>query len=431
MSADVVANAPPAGPWEATVPLRTDFRFVHEPILGPRASRFVGRQAELNALTYLFTTSGISFVFVAGKDVQERWLEDLGRGDGVYESVFSYDKYLPCMWADVESLCDGLVEPDLLQLPASAPPRRTFEDFKKFLIYKGRGIPRRVIRGFNEYVQWVDGRPVLAFSRPDLRRIRFYARLQTALAQREAQCFGQIPEEVSGTQRDKRQLGAYYRVDWILRRGTVPFARADAIRASAQLSAKIAPAEEVAPRVIDDLVEFLLREQYVEQVRQTLDQTRIGIGEEKTEARYRVVEARLHQLGGMKGGLDEEAPPARSRTRPQRRQAGQRHGQYGRPRIPHGLRHEPQPPRHDGVDADQDGRDRHALLHGARAGSAGDGRRPLRHLRLRRRGLRDGRRPPAAGGGTDRRDRAGAPAPGSAAAVPVRAAAAPGALGQT
>ena len=263
----------------------------------------------LNALKNLFTTSGISFVFVAGKDVQERWLEDLGRGDSVYESVFSYDKYLPCMWADVESLCDGLVEPGLLQTPATAPPRRTFEDFKKFLVYKGRGIPRRVIRGFNEYVQWVDGRPVLAFSRPDLRRIRFYARLQTALAQREAEWFGQIPEEVSGTQRDKRQLGAYYLVDWILRQGTVPFARADAIRASAQLSAKIAPAEEVAPRVIDDLVELLLREQYVEPVRQTLDQTRIGIAEEKTEPRYRVVEARLHELGGMKGGLDEEAPP--------------------------------------------------------------------------------------------------------------------------
>ena len=84
-----------------------------------------------------------------------------------------------------------------------------------------------MIRGFNEYLQWVDGRPVLAFSRPDLRRIRFYARLQTALAHREAQWFGQIPEEVSGTQRDKRQLGAYYLVDWILRRGTVPFARAE------------------------------------------------------------------------------------------------------------------------------------------------------------------------------------------------------------
>jgi serine/threonine protein kinase len=264
----------------------------------------------LNALKNLFTTSGISFVFVAGKDVQERWLEDLGRGDSVYESVFSYDKYLPCMWADVESLCDGLVDPPLLSTTMAAlPARRVFEDFKKFLLYKGRGIPRRVIRGFNEYVQWVDGRPVLAFSRVDLRRIRFYAGLQTALAQRETEWFGQIHEEVSGTQRDKRQLGAYYLVDWILRRGTMPFMRVDAIRASGQLSAKIAPAEEVAPRVIDDLLELLLRERYVELVRQTLDQTRIGISDEKAESRYRVVEARLHELGGIKSGLDEEAPP--------------------------------------------------------------------------------------------------------------------------
>ena len=63
-----------------------------------------GAQSEvekmLTGLKNLFTTSGICFLFIAGKDLHERWLRDVSRGDSVFESVFSYDKYLPCMWAN-------------------------------------------------------------------------------------------------------------------------------------------------------------------------------------------------------------------------------------------------------------------------------------------------------------------------------------------
>ena len=61
----------------------------------------------LNVLKTLFTTSGITFVFVAGKELQERWLEDVGRGDSVYESVFSYDRYLACIWSDSDHAATG------------------------------------------------------------------------------------------------------------------------------------------------------------------------------------------------------------------------------------------------------------------------------------------------------------------------------------
>jgi serine/threonine-protein kinase len=64
----------------------------------------------LNSLKTLFTTSGISFVFVAGKDLQERWQDDVGRGDSVYESVFSYHKYLPCMWTEIDQISSGVVD---------------------------------------------------------------------------------------------------------------------------------------------------------------------------------------------------------------------------------------------------------------------------------------------------------------------------------
>ena len=41
-------------------------------------------------------------MFVA-EGTQERWLEDIARGDSVYESVFSYERYLSCIWADAKS----------------------------------------------------------------------------------------------------------------------------------------------------------------------------------------------------------------------------------------------------------------------------------------------------------------------------------------
>jgi len=42
----------------------------------------------LTGLKNLFTTSGICFLFVAGKDLHERWLWDVWRGDSVFERVF-------------------------------------------------------------------------------------------------------------------------------------------------------------------------------------------------------------------------------------------------------------------------------------------------------------------------------------------------------
>ena len=49
------------------------------------------------------------FIFIAGKDLQERWLEETSQGDSVYESVFAYHQYLPAMWVNVDELCDRLV----------------------------------------------------------------------------------------------------------------------------------------------------------------------------------------------------------------------------------------------------------------------------------------------------------------------------------
>jgi serine/threonine protein kinase len=262
----------------------------------------------------------------------------LGRGDSVYESVFSYDKYLPCLWTESDLICDNLV--DWQELPTSKRPadkgaehchrcntefqlkqmfcsqcglygldpaeaRLTFDEFKKYLGYKGRGIPRRMIRGFNEYVQWNGDRPVLAFSRPDIRRIRFYANLQDALKTGGWKLFGNLSEE-TGAQRDKQLLGMYYLADWILRQGKRKFTLKEAVDASKQLSSKIAFAEEIAPQTIVDILELLLKSDYLQKGQ--LDANQVQVGDlDHTSQIYCLSPKCLGEMSGLSDNFQEEA----------------------------------------------------------------------------------------------------------------------------
>ncbi|MFN0111543.1 MAG: protein kinase domain-containing protein [Blastocatellia bacterium] len=258
----------------------------------------------LGALKNLFTTSGVTFIFVAGKDLQERWLEDVGKGDSVYESVFSYDKYLPCMWADVNAVCDGLVDWDR---GLTSYEKQVFTDFKMFLTYKGRGIPRRIIRTFNEYVEWSNNYPALAFTRQSLRRVRFYAGLQEALAKNDKLLFGESHEEALGTQSDKRRLGVYYLIDWIVNQSAAEFTLKDVLRASGRLSVKIALAEEIAPAIIEEIIRILVEHDYLEEMQKGLDQVVIGNAVARDERKYRVAPRRLVEMGGSVEEVSEDA----------------------------------------------------------------------------------------------------------------------------
>jgi AAA ATPase domain len=169
-----------------------------------------GAQSEvekmLTGLKNLFTTSGICFLFIAGKDLHERWLRDVSRGDSVFESVFSYDKYLPCMWANVDTLCEQFTSLDGSAGAADAQSSACLNNFKQYLRFKGRGIPRRIIRSFNELVAWEDGSPVLRFRNETLRRMTFYAQLNRCLEKNSARLFGSFNEDAAGTRHDRLKL---------------------------------------------------------------------------------------------------------------------------------------------------------------------------------------------------------------------------------
>jgi serine/threonine-protein kinase len=195
------------------------------------------------------------------------------------------------MWPDVASMCDHLVA---ARSPSSA---ELFDKFKGFLAYKGRGIPRRIVRTFNEYVDWSTGAPMLSFNRQQETRIKFFAGLQEALAEHGKQLFGDSPEETAGTHSDKRRLGVYYLIDWILRQGG-EFTLTDAVNASRRLSVKIALAEEIAPRVVEDLIRILVADDYLQEAQKKLDKVVIGDPGVLNERKYVVSPRRVVEIGG-------------------------------------------------------------------------------------------------------------------------------------
>ena len=297
----------------------------------------------LESLKNLFTTSGISFIFIAGKDLQERWLEDLGKGDSVYESIFSHELYLSCMWGEVDEICDRFIDWPYLTRLADFTPEQDFackacgsaissghhsckqcgflvasaftlpylesvyREFKRCLAYKGRGIPRRIIREFNQYVQWQFGRPLLTFSRQDIRRIRFYGALQTVLEDSERWLIGNVHEEISGTYLDKRRLGIYYLVDWIMRQGKNRFTIKDAGNATKLLSARITLTDEVASSVVRNVVNVLLKNEFVQKINRGFDQAIVGDAANREITEYELPPRRLAEMGGIASVFEEES----------------------------------------------------------------------------------------------------------------------------
>lgn len=276
----------------------------------------------LGTLKNLFTTSGMTFIFVAGKDLHDRWREDVGRGDSVYESIFAYNKYLPAMWDGTARICTSLVENEY------SVYQDDFRTFQTYLEFKGRGIPRRILRAFNQYVHWNGRWPYLHIDYAEMRRIRFYAELQKVLEQERVRLMGEIREEVRGEWQDQRRLGIYYIIDWILLQNSRSFAFQEVVAASQMLSSKILPVDGSGDNMIRALMDVLLAHQFLEKVEASPDQVIVGDASAAPDPRYRVPRRRVLEMGSELE-VEEEIP----RQQESYKSAGGVSGTIGKYRI--------------------------------------------------------------------------------------------------
>src|SRR5260370_7295918 len=122
-------------------------------------------------------------------------------------------------------MCSGCGQ--YLRSIADAP--RAYREFIKYPSFRGRGIPRRIIRALTERVRWSGSRAVLAFDRQDVERFGMYAELGDALQRESGRFTRGGANDTRSAAEDRNLLTVYYLPASILPRGTEPFPQADAI----------------------------------------------------------------------------------------------------------------------------------------------------------------------------------------------------------
>lgn len=213
-----------------------------------------------SGLKNVLTTAGAHFLMVTGPDLHDRAVKDVSRGNSVYESVFSWLTYVPCTWDAAQRLLDGIVAE-----PLSEMLTEDIALFVEYLRFKARGIPRRLLQEFNRFIIWDKERPFLNIDEKERTRLAFYARLEQILADyfttdQHEQLF---PISLD---KDRRRLGTYYTVDWIVRSAGRPFTALDLVRQGE--NAELDPLLQLPQRVVERLLAYLMQHQVVEIVKE-------------------------------------------------------------------------------------------------------------------------------------------------------------------
>jgi len=207
----------------------------------------------LSGTKNVLTMSGAHFLVVAGPDLQDRAARDAARGTGVYESVFGWRLYVPCVW----DAPDRLIKDMILD---GGPEDQVREDKDKldtlvhYLRFKARGVPRRLLQEVNSFVRWEDDRPLLHIDERDLERIEFFARIEEIL-----HAFVEGADRTSifpvAIDEDRLRLGSYFVVDWILLSKGIPFTAAELLREGGD--AEFDPLLRLDRTIIDRLLAHL------------------------------------------------------------------------------------------------------------------------------------------------------------------------------
>jgi serine/threonine-protein kinase len=206
----------------------------------------------LKDLKTLLTTSGVTFLFVAGRGIHDAWQQDMQRGDSLYESVFSHIEYIPALWQLSDELCNQLLKPILLP---DSRTHRHLANFKEYLAFSGRGIPRRTLQALQKFVQIDEnGRASLVFQETDLRRFQCIAELEKYVKV----CGRTLLDRRGGRSEldrlDNDGLALRYLTDWIIDSGQTPFGMAELSEACNRLNQLVAPRDDASGVVPRELV---------------------------------------------------------------------------------------------------------------------------------------------------------------------------------
>jgi serine/threonine protein kinase len=212
----------------------------------------------LNGTKNVLTMSGAHFLVVAGPDLQDRAARDAARGTGVYESVFGWRLYVPCIWDAPDELIKGVL------VERRSEDKDRIDTLIHYLRFKARGVPRRLLQEVNSFVIWEDDQPRLQIDAREMARIEFFAGIEEILRafvdrNDQATLFPAAIDE------DRLRLGSYFVVDWILLSKGNPFTAAELLREGQD--AKFDPLLRLDKTIIDRLLGHLAEHGILEIVR--------------------------------------------------------------------------------------------------------------------------------------------------------------------
>ena len=216
-------------------------------------------RALLGNLKNILTVRGVFFVFVGGVELHDEWVADRRKGDSLYESIFAWHSYVPCMWNGVDELLDTWIDEGATSTDGTA--------LRDYLEFKARGTPRRLLQEVNELGRWDDGRASLDWTAEDDERIDLFAGLQkiveALLKTRNIESFLPLPID-----RDRMRLGIYFTIDAILRSANSIFT-VEQLTTSTDVAvhATLRPDPSHIEPIVEDLVKHGLVERMDEDLR--------------------------------------------------------------------------------------------------------------------------------------------------------------------
>jgi serine/threonine protein kinase len=278
----------------------------------------------LESLKGVFTSNPFSFVFIAGKEVYQRWTEDVALGDSIYESIFAYNFYVPCLWKEQEEFVQKCLADSAQKSEVQSPTWH----LTRFLEYRGRGVLRRMLRELNNCVVWENDHPRVNIPPGYKAFIGVYSKLQEILTEK-TDLFGIDVLRIDQARWDRWRLSLYYTLDWILATRGEPFSNADVIAAAANLKlgsgTERVNREDYARRII----RMLLDRGFVEPVVDNL--TIIDLVNTQA-SRYRLCEwvvlALEQTADSVLEPLEVSQPPIQESPTSQRMQGRKRIGRY-------------------------------------------------------------------------------------------------------
>ncbi|MDF3285148.1 serine/threonine-protein kinase [Gordonia sp. N1V] len=173
----------------------------------------------LGSLKNLLTADGPHFILVGGVDLLDRVNQESQRGIGVFETIFGFRMYVPCVWNPQIS--------SLLGNPPASSPWAIPNNLQSYLEYRCRGIARKYWQEVNQLITWRDGVPYFYSPQRSRSTIDFFASLLAKLRRFMDRYERRNFEDLDALEYDRRQLSILYFMDCVLETRGSPFTASD------------------------------------------------------------------------------------------------------------------------------------------------------------------------------------------------------------